>query len=435
MSNEGTLGNDIISPATTEQRRRGKSMSRRSGQAGTIVKAGGWYRVRFRVDVPGKYERRQMSVKICPAFGPGLMTKSVRERRKVEIVNSFGANSVEHFNKVVSIESGQTFREQAKFWLNQCTIRKRKPVKPATICGWKSYLEKHLNPLIGDLTLSSINNSTLKDVVSKLSAAGLRPKTIRNVIQAMTAVISSAVNEDGQEVYPRKWNFEFADVPVVGEQRTPAFTGENVTKIINEAEGQERIVFMLFAATGLRAGELFGLRVKHFVRDVVMVDQSVWQGAVQNPKTPNAHRQVDLNTSVADCLRAFIGDRKEGFIFQSAKGTSIHQSNFLRRSLHPILAKLGIEKQGFHGFRRFRVTHLESSNVPAALVRYWTGHANSSDGSVVRQTVTDKYVKMEKDTKFRADIAERIGHGFELPNPEVVPTVPRFEEKEVAVSC
>jgi integrase len=132
----------------------------------------------------------------------------------------------------------------------------------------------------------------------------------------------------------------------VGKQRTPAFTGEDVTKIINDAEGQERIVFMLFAAAGLRAGELFGLRVNHFIRNAVTVDQSVWPGAVQEPKTPNADRQVDLDSSVADWLRAFIVDRKEGYIFQGATGTSIHQSNFLGRSLHPILAKLGIEKQG-----------------------------------------------------------------------------------------
>jgi integrase len=231
--------------------------------------------VRFRIDIPGHYERRQMNVKICPAFGPGLMTESVRERRKIEIVNSFGANSIEHFNTVVSIESGQTFREQAKFWLNQCTTRKRKPVKPATICGWKSCLDKHVNPLIGDLTLHSINNSALKIAVAKLSAAGLSPKTIRNAIQVIMAVMSSAVNEDGEEIYPRKWNFEFADVPLAGEQRTPVFSGEDVTKIIGEAKGQERIAFMLFAATGLRAGELFGLSVKHFVRNAVTVDQSV----------------------------------------------------------------------------------------------------------------------------------------------------------------
>jgi hypothetical protein len=51
---------------------------------------------------------------------------------------------------------------------------------------------------------------------------------------------------------------------------------------------------------------------------------------------------------------------------------------------------------------------------------------------VVRQTITDKYAKMEKDIKFRAEVAERIGLGFKLPVPEVVPSVPRFEEREVA---
>jgi hypothetical protein len=40
---------ETIPPATVGQRRRGKSMSRRSGQAGTIVKEVGWYRVRFRI--------------------------------------------------------------------------------------------------------------------------------------------------------------------------------------------------------------------------------------------------------------------------------------------------------------------------------------------------------------------------------------------------
>lgn len=56
-------------------------------------------------------------------------------------------------------------------------------------------------------------------------------------------------------------------------------------------------------------------------------------------------------------LRNFIGDRKEGFIFAARNGSSLRQSNFVRRFLHPALKKLGIEKQGFHGFRRFRVTY------------------------------------------------------------------------------
>ena len=128
---------DTVPSATAEQRRRGKSMSRRSGQLGTIVKEGGWYRLRFRIDVPGQHQRKQMSVKICPTSGPELLTKSERQGRKVKILDSFGANSKEHFDRVMAIETGHTFREQAKKWLHQCMTRKRKPVKPATVRGWE----------------------------------------------------------------------------------------------------------------------------------------------------------------------------------------------------------------------------------------------------------------------------------------------------------
>ncbi len=412
-------------------------MSRRSGRGGTIVKEGGWYRVRFRIDVPGQHKRKQTSVKICPISGPGLLTKLERKHRVVEILNEAGANSIEHFNKVKAIEMGHTFREQAKKWLNQRTTRKRKPVKPATLRGWESYLDNHLNPLIGDMVLPYINNGTLKMLGENLTEAGLSPATIRDVAKVMRWVKASAVNENGDELYPTKWNYEFADIPVVENQYTPMFTGEEITRIIAEVEGKERMIFVLFAASGLRAGELFGLEVKHFNENAITVEQSVWEGRVQTPKTVNAYRQVDLHPTVAAMLREFIGDRKDGFIFRTRTGTPYLQSNFLRSSLHPILEKLGIEKQGFHSFRRFRVTHLESSYVPAALLKYWTGHAKPSDGIIVQQAVTDKYIKMGKDTKFRADVAERIGLGFELPKVEtveVVPSVPNSQETEVVVS-
>ena len=84
-----------------------------------------------------------------------------------------------------------------------------------------------------------------------------------------------------------------------------------------------------------------------------------------------------------------------------------------------------------------RFAGLESSYVPPALVKYWTGHRRTSDGEVVRQTITDRYIQMAKDRKFRADVAEQIGLGFELPKAEtmgVVPGVPRSQETEVTAS-
>jgi integrase len=412
-------------------------MSRRSGQSGTVVKQGGWYRVRFRLDVPGQYQRVQKSIKICPVSGPGLLTKSERERRKVEIVTSFGANSEERFKKIVEGVNGVSFKQQAKVWLSGVQTRKRKPVKPATARGWQSYLGRWLNPTIGNMPIADVNNSALREVVKKLHEARLRPKSIRNIVQVVPMVVSSAVDGEGEELYSRRWNYEFADVPLIEGQHTPMFTREEITRIVAHTGNQERVIYVLFAASGLRAGELFGLEVKHLNCDTITVSQSVWEGRVQTPKTVNAFRQVNLHPSIAAMLRDFIGDRKEGFLFRTRTGTPFLQSNFLRNSLYPVLEELGIEKQGFHGFRRFRVTHLESSCVPPALVRYWTGHAKSSDGEVFRQTVTDKYIKMWKDTKFRADVAERIGFGFELPKVEVVPSVPNVpssQETEVSVS-
>ena len=188
-------------------------------------------------------------------------------------------------------------------------------------------------------------------------------------------------------IYPRRWNYEFADAPEIGEQRRPSFTGEELTKLIVEVEGPVRMCLILFAASGLRAGELFGLEVRHFLGKSVRVQQSVWSGDIQKPKTKSAFRLVELHSSVAAMLRNYIGDRKEGFVFAARNGSSLRQSNFVRRFLHPALKKLGIEKQGFHGFRRFRVTHLESNNVPQALIDYWTGHAKKSDGEDVQKTM------------------------------------------------
>ena len=50
----------------------------------------------------------------------------------------------------------------------------------------------------------------------------------------------------------------------------------------------------------------------------------------------------------------------------------------------------------------------------------WLGHAN--------RTVRDDYSMLKKNIKFRKQIADRIGVGFELPNSSwasVVPNVPK----------
>jgi hypothetical protein len=81
--------------------------------------------------------------------------------------------------------------------------------------------------------------------------------------------------------------------------------------------------------------------------------------------------------------------------------------DILKYSLHPILKKLVLEQGGLNIFRRFRITAMETAEVPQALQHTWSGHA--------RTHVSEVYKKLLKQREWRLGWAERAGMGFSLP--------------------
>jgi integrase len=304
-----------------------------------------------------------------------------------------------------------TFAQFAERWIDDCEQRKQKPIKASVAHNWNCILTNHLNPIIGELPLSDVGNRTMKSVVERLTRKGLAPATIRNIMLVVKLVRASAVSDDGDQLFPVKWNSRFIDAPQVdpAKQRKPTFTGEQVTSIVKAATGRMQIAAILFAATGLRAGELLGLEVRHFDGESVKVEQSVWGGnnKVGRPKTANAYRTVDLHPDVTSLLQSFIGKRKSGFILQTRSRKPVTQTNLLRRELHPLLTSLGVSPRGFHAFRRYRNTFLRQSRCPDGLLKFWMGHANAS--------MSDLYDKSSEDLGYRRDVARAMGVGFELP--------------------
>ena len=232
------------------------------------------------------------------------------------------------------------------------------------------------------------------------------------------------MDDDGNELYPTKWNHEFIDMPIVDEtkQRKPTFTGDEVTAIAKAATGRLQMACVLFAATGLRAGELLALEIRHFDGSSIKVEQDVWSGKVQPPKTSNARRTIDLHPDVADLLKQFVHGRAAGFIFQTSSGKPVTQTNLLKREFHPTLATLGISKRGFHSFRRFRNTHLRNSICPDGLLKFWLGHA--------AKDMSDRYDRVRDDIVFRRKVARSMGTGFEVPTT----LTPKLMKPKEAVS-
>jgi integrase len=129
----------------------------------------------------------------------------------------------------------------------------RAPIKPATLAGYQAAVN-WLNEAIGDTTLAEIKNEVAKQIVIKMKAANLADKTIVNYFHVVQAVVASAVSSEGEQLYPRNWNFHFIGLPVIDEkkQRKPSFTAMEVEQILERAKGRYKVLFTLLAGTGMR---------------------------------------------------------------------------------------------------------------------------------------------------------------------------------------
>src|SRR5208283_1894136 len=228
-------------------------------------------------------------------------------------------------------------------------------------------------------------------------------------------------------------NHEFMDVPLVkkSKQNTPSFRSEIMAGLAKWKKPKERMLFVLCGSAGFRISEALGIEIdKHISSDfrTISVRQQARHCKVKTRlKTTNAVRDVDLHPAIASLLKAFIGERKSGFLFASRYGKPLSSSNIIRRHLHKALKVLnyinphtGTHKAGNHAFRRFRNTYLRNkTQCPDGLRNYWMGHAGKD--------MSDLYDKIKEDVQFRREWAERSGFGFELPS--VVPNVPKIVEK------
>lgn len=291
------------------------------------------------------------------------------------------------------------FKDQSEQFLKTAQTRKRNPIKASTVSKYKSSLT-HILPLFGNRDLADINNNALKTLVSKLSTDGLSASTIVGVVTVVKLVVASAVNDQGEELYPRTWNHEFIDLPVIdpNAQKAPVAGGKAISKAISEALGQEKALYALLAGSGLRIEEAHVLTVGPENRIKSTWDPQagtiyIRAAAEWTPKTDAGVRDVDLAPELNTYLMSVLNPVAGQPMFQPTAHTTGYRH----------LEKVGIP--GFHSLRRFRVTHLRKS-VPEGLLKFWIGHANES--------VTDRYDKIRVDVEARKSFAEKAGLGFQL---------------------
>jgi integrase len=162
-----------------------------------------------------------------------------------------------------------------------------------------------------------------------------------------------------------------------GNPLTRRYTPEQIRVILQEMRHPKwNLFFTMFALTGLRAGEILGLRVCDcdFQRHLIFVRQTAWKGRViEGAKTAASRNSVPMPTAVAEKLEHYLRTHDQELLFPNRNGRPYTSSKVNERILHPVLDRLGFPRKGkrcgLHGFRHGLASILADIASPAVAQR------------------------------------------------------------------
>jgi integrase len=312
--------------------------------------------------------------------------------------------------------SQHTFAEQSAAWIHELESRKRKPVSPATLAAFNSYVRRLLL-IVGPATcLADVDNGFVRELVTKLVAEKLSPKTIAELVATVKQIVASAVNANGNHLFPRQWNSKFIDMPQVQNQKQPCASKADVERCINNSRNdQERLLYALLAGTGFRISEALAIRIQGTDQQTswspetasIKVRSTMWRHheLIGHTKSTAGARDIDLDPRLHALIGEFVAENNiqtGQLLFQSRTGGCMNLKTATER-----LKKHGVK--GFHAFRRFRITRLRERAIPEDVVRYWAGHGG-------QQSISDRYSKLAQNLDIRKRYAgsDEAGLGFDI---------------------
>jgi integrase len=249
----------------------------------------------------------------------------------------------------------------------------------------------HINPSLGNVRLKGLTPAHVRGLHREKLDSGLASATVRKIHSTLHKALSQAVS-DG--LIPRNAADVKAPRPAPKEMR-PLSEGEACTFLDVARTSGDRFepLYVLAITTGLRRGELLGLRWEDvdLERGTLRVGRSLvreeGRHTVGETKTRRGRRQVNLTPRTVNALKAHRKRQLEermrlaetykdhGLVFSTSIGTPVNPENLVNRSFKPLLEKAGLPKIRFHNLRHTCATLLLGRGVHPKFVQELLGHA------------------------------------------------------------
>jgi integrase len=263
---------------------------------------------------------------------------------------------------------------------------------PRTWDRYDEIVRLHLAPAVGKTRLAHLTPQQLEHLYAQKLDQGLSATTVHHIHTVLHTALEAAVR---QNLVPRNVA-DLVDTPPMRRKEMKVWTAEQAKAFLAAVAGDRLYaLYELALATGMRQGELFGLRwadvdlEQGTLRICTTVRRSRLAGMqMAEPKTAGSLRQIAIDDSIAETLRAHRTRQLEerlalgpawqdrDLIFPDLYGSPLRGNNFDVRSFFPAMRKAGVPRIRFHDLRHTSATLLIAAGEPVKVVSEMLGHAD-----------------------------------------------------------
>jgi integrase len=227
------------------------------------------------------------------------------------------------------------------------------------------------------MQLPEIGAADVQVFISRKSKQ-IAPKTVVCLRNLLSKIFGTAQRWDYLNANPAQG----AQVPALVDTREKVtLAPEQVRALLAELAEPYRTMVLLAVLSGLRRGEIFGLRWRYvdFRERSVTVAECSYQGCSAPPKTRASRRRVFLSPIVLESLARIRPERfqPDGLVFPSTVGTAFHPEGLRNRVLHPACDRAKIPRVGWHTFRYTYATWAEATGESIKALQAQLGHTDS----------------------------------------------------------
>jgi integrase len=253
---------------------------------------------------------------------------------------------------------------------------------PSTFDGyrkmWKRYLEVRTDVPLRDFRTVDCER-LMNEIAKQYSVSTTTLKHVKNLLSGIFRYAIRTGNLNSANP------IRDASVPKgKASKETYAYSLLEIRNMLGVLIGPERAVVAVAAFTGLRRGELRGLRLRDYDGEVLTVRQSIWRKYIGPPKGKRGTGSVPVIPYLKAILDEHIATYSlKEYVFENESGGVADLDYLSAKVIKRALTAAGLPWHGYHAARRGLATNLHQLKVPDITIQAILRH---SDVAVTRRS-------------------------------------------------